>query len=210
MALSIDGDHVLAGQRRVALREFPRHVEWCHLQNVPRTHELEAAGAELRRSAFPDEQLSQFIRDVCQWGGYAGVRGRILKNNSIEVIRQRFGQALAALDVDPVTADSIRPALTSALCAVNQLRDLGRPSFASKHLRFLCPVLSPVLDSIIADEYGYPLSPEGYGDYAADCLRVASRLRLERVENPMSRVENAWFAGDVDMAVFALVALWSR
>jgi hypothetical protein len=52
------------------------------------------------------------------------------------------------------------PPRRAALAAVNQLCCLGRPSFASKHLRFLRPEHCPVLDSVLATTLGYRSSPE--------------------------------------------------
>lgn len=204
MPIVLQGNDLVAGRRRLPIRQVPGRVQ-LHLAKVEGTQALEASGVALRGAGFASGRLPEFIRQVCRWGGYPGIAGRVLKNNSPEAIRKRFVQAVAALE-----AAGDRPTRhVEALEAVSQLRGLGRPSFATKHLRFLCPRLCPVLDSLVAANFHYPMSPAGYRQYSADCLRLAAALGQLGITNPMQRPNQQWFAADVDMAVFALIAPWS-
>src|SRR6266849_5754677 len=124
MAIAVDANDLVAGSRRVPIRLVTQLVE-LHLAKVEGTQALEASGLLLRSARFASDRLPQFIREVCKWGGYAGIAGRVLKNNSLEMIRSRFVQAVAALDArgDPAARN------VEALEAVNELHGLGRPSF---------------------------------------------------------------------------------
>lgn len=204
MAISVNANDLVAGPRRLPIQQVPHLVE-LHLAKVEGTQALEASGLLLRGAGFDSERLPEFIREVCKWGGYAGIAGRVLKNNSLETIRSRFVKAVAALEAggDPSQRN------VEALQAVNELHGLGRPSFATKQLRFLYPKLCPILDSRVAANFGYPISPAGYRRYSDACIRTAAALGELGIRNPVGRPDGDWFAADVDLAVFALIAPWS-
>ena len=54
-----------------------------HLEENPATPTIEQYGALLVERRFPEGEIAEFVRMVCQWGGYAGVGGRVLKNNAL-------------------------------------------------------------------------------------------------------------------------------
>jgi hypothetical protein len=168
-----------------------------HLNVVGRTRTLEATAQQLVDADFPDDALVRFVMEVCAWGGYKGIAGRVLRRNSVEDIRIQFRSATKVLDANA-------PDVGAALAAVNQLCCLGRPSFASKHLRFLRPEHCPVLDSVLATTLGYSLNREGYRAFASDCATIAVWLQTASSVNPASRKEDRWYAADVEMALFAL------
>lgn len=171
------------------------------LKQYSDTVDLEIQGSSLVEKNFPASETAAFIRAVCSWGGYAGVAGRILKQNPIATIATRFRAAVAALDASS-------PSPSSALAEVNKLRGLGTPSFASKHLRFLRPKLCPVFDSILRDRLPYPFDGDGYSDFAADCAGLAAILTANKTVNPHPRRESSWFSADVEAALFASVNDW--
>lgn len=164
---------------------------------IERTLSLEAEAKRLLTTDFSRQQLSDFIRGVCAWGGYPGTADRVLEQNAWPDIERQFGRAITALTLDP-------PDLRRALRAVQRVRHLGL-SFASKHLRLLRPEICPVLDSTLSDTLSYPLHGHGYRRFSGDCLKVASLLQLVGVHNPMGREGGKWFAADVEMGLFVYV-----
>jgi hypothetical protein len=162
--------------------------------------QLEIFGQELLVYDFPVDKLEQFIRQVCSWGGYSGIAGRIFNHNSPIDIRQRFIEAAHILSQEPTDTKA-------ALREINTIKGLGTPSFSSKHLRFLFPETCPILDSV-NKSLGYTFNTEGYEQLVKDCATIADALEKAAISNPMNRPNNIWFAGDVDMALFAYLKGW--
>ena len=158
---------------------------------------LEVKARQLLTSDFSRQQLSDFIRNVCAWGGYPGTAARVLAQNTWPDIQRQFGSAIAALSLDP-------PNMISALRAVQRVRGLGL-SFASKHLRLLRPDACPVLDSTLSEKLGYPLDSRGYQRFSDDCQKVAALLQRLGVRNPLGRDGGRWYPADVEMALFVYV-----
>ena len=177
--------------------DFPALVD-AHLKAFPRTPAIEASGQHLCEAGFPEGPLESFVKDVCSWGNYAGIAGRVLKRNSLPDIRAVLIRAVAELDGDT-------PRYGAALHRVNTLNGLGEPSFASKHLRFLRPQHCPVFDSLLREGLPYSFDPEGYAQFAADCRELAHALKQAGVNNPRNRPQGVWFAADVEAAVYAHV-----
>ena len=193
MAVEITNNTIIIG---VVLQpsDFTKLVKH-HPVRLSDTRELEQEASCLRAAGFPEERLASFIRKVCKWGGYAGIAGKVLKNNTLPMIQRRFVNATNALNSDT-------PDVQGALREINQIKGLGRPSFASKHLRFLRPDVCPVLDSIISNNLGYASDEHGYKQFSDDCLRIAETLEQHGVANPMDREGGKWFAADVEMALY--------
>jgi hypothetical protein len=177
------------------LQDFPTLVQ-LHLRHVPDTKKIEALGRDLVENKFTDSSLiEEFVKQVCNWGGYPGIWGRVLKRNEISDIQSRFQQALSLLKSNP-------PNVKEALYTITVLNSLDT-SFASKHLRFLCPQRCPVFDSVLMQRLTYPSDSSGYQEFAEDCFLIASRLYASGTENPLGRERGQWFAADVEMALFA-------
>jgi hypothetical protein len=171
-----------------------------HMENVPGTKQLEVEAATLQRDGYLERPLAQFIIHVCDWGGCYGdiIKHDVLDKNKkdpIHEIRDHFIKAGNALAQTP-------PDVSQALREITQINGRG-PSFGSKHLRFLCPHLCPVLDSILSANLRYPLNESGYTQFSDDSLAVAKMLEEQGVRNPM-RKKGGWFAAEIDMALFAL------
>ena len=164
---------------------------------IEKTLSLEVEAKRLLTANFSHQQLSDFIRGVCAWGGYPGTAERVLEQNAWSDIQGHFGKAIAALSLDP-------PDIKSALRAVVRVRHLGL-SFASKHLRLLRPDVCPVLDSTLSENLGYPLDSRGYQRFSEDCQKVAALLQRLGVHNPLGRDDGKWYPADVEMALFVYV-----
>lgn len=179
----------------VQLADFPKLVE-RHLRRYSDTPALEIGGSQLRSVDFAEQQLALFIRRVCTWGGYPGIGGRIIKQNSMVKIRGCFRAAMARLELDA-------PDISGALNEINHICSLGTPSFASKHLRFLRPDICPILDRIVSDRLNYSFTIYGYRELATDCSKIANLLQYNQIINPRHRDENRWYVSDVEMAIFS-------
>jgi hypothetical protein len=175
---------------------FPDLIQQ-HPQGVEVALALEAKGRTLSSGNLSRKRLSDFIQSVCEWGGYPKTAERLVQGNPWASIREQFGRAIAALE-------GKRPNVRFAVRELCRLRYLA-VSFASKHLRFLKPEVCPVLDGILSQKLGYPLNPRGYGRFSSDCQQVADVLQEAQVENPFSREAGAWFAAEVEMALYVHV-----
>ncbi len=166
------------------------------------TQPLEADGYALRTSS-PMEwaNLEAFIKDVCRWGDYAGISGRVLKskNNARAKIQRKVGDAILQLS-------SAVPDIVGALRSMMEIKGLG-VSFASKHLRFLFPEHCPVLDSILSSRLFYELSADDYGRFAAACKRMAAELNSAKIDTTFPG-QSGWRPSDVEAALYAWINEW--
>jgi hypothetical protein len=183
----------------IRIREFEL-LFLRHIEAFPRTASIEAMGAALIQSDFPGDDVRAFVKDVCGWGNYSGIAGRVLKDNPIDTICDTFRAAALDLQVDPTHC-------AGALAKVNRIAGLGQPAFASKHLRFLRPEFCPVFDSLLYEALPYSYDTNGYGRFAVDCAILAARLQKSEVVNPRRRPKGVWFAADVEAAIYAYIAL---
>ena len=195
MPVQVKANSVVFGKATIPLTKFTGLVE-KHLCTVPETRDLEREGARLRAVDFSEPDLERFVRRVCKWGGYAGTAGRVINQNPSTKISEQFRGANSALEMNP-------PNVTGALREINRIKHLGRPSFASKHLRCLRPDVCPILDSIVSEKLNYAYNVRGYGQLSKDCLRVAEALQALGIPNPMHREQGSWYAADVEMSLFA-------
>jgi len=85
------------GKISLKLSDFTDLVE-LHLRNWIGTRDLERQAIKLSDIDFEEQQLIRFIRDVCIWGNYAGIAGRVIKQNDINMLREKFKDALNELD----------------------------------------------------------------------------------------------------------------
>ena len=138
---------IYLGKYSFRLSNFPQYLQFFLREWGSSTKELEEQGKLVTANEFPEDDLRSFIRNVCIWGNYAGIAGRVLKQNDINIIRSSFISAWKLLD-------SNNPDIERAMLEINRIKNLGTPSFSSKHLRFLHPQLCPVLDSIICHRLG--------------------------------------------------------
>jgi hypothetical protein len=179
------------------LPEFPDLVA-LHLRVVPGTKELEEQGRNLITSVFSPHLLQNFIRDVHQWGATFRNLETVLQNAK----PSHFISAWNALSTQP-------PMVGRALDSLMEIRGLGI-SYSSKHLRFLCPEYCPILDSNICKEFKYSEDSKGYRKLHSETMQIARLLEANKKLNPMERPDGKWYAGDVDMAIFASIQRKNR
>jgi len=202
MPLNILLTGVQVAGKLIPFADFPAYRA-RHLTRVLGTLDLEIRGNNLRSASFRAADLDSFIREVCRWGNYPGIAGRVLKRNVMTTLQDQFNAATSLLNVDQASTDV-------ALAAINKIKSLGTPSFASKHLRFLRPDICPVLDTIMSIRAGYAFTPGGYKMFSEHCLTVARVLSsvspLAAADSEVAR--KTWGAADVEMAVFAFLQGW--
>jgi len=170
----------------------------AHEAKYPTTREVERQGAALRLEDYPDTNVSDFVRAVCDWGGYSGIGGRILKRNTIEHIVSALRSASKFLEHE-------MPDFTNAMASLNSLNSLGTPSFASKHLRFLRPDICPVFDSLLQEALPYSFDATGFAQFSGDCISLAGTLTKSCSAKLSHRPNGEWYAADVEAAIFAYV-----
>lgn len=172
--------------------DFPKLI-LIHEDSFPRVLELEDEAQNLITSGFKAKGLRKYIPAVCKWGKYAGIGAKVVQSNSIKKIQDSFRAANTWLS-------SAKPRPEEALRCINQIKNLGRPSFASKHLRMMYPNICPVFDSVLNDKLPYSFNPSGYAEFAKDCAEVARLLNSNGVTNPLRKL---WLVADVERAIFA-------
>lgn len=172
--------------------DFPAAIT-RHRLEYPDTDLWEQSGKALVESEFQESDLARFIRQVCRWGGYYGIAGRVRKYNQPHIIGTAFRAASGSLaNNDP----------GAALRNINAIKGLGRPSFASKMLRFLDPQQCAVLDSVIAKHTGHAETVDGYVLFLRDCANAAQSLNANEANNP-ARGDGKWLVADIEGALFA-------
>jgi hypothetical protein len=156
--------------------DFPTLLK-AHLKRNTNTAALERSGLALRKSTTINwADLETFIKEVCKWGDYAGIAGRVVKNNSRASITKNVNNVISKLSLTP-------PDLVGALNSMLEIKGLD-VSFASKHLRFLFPEQCPVLDSILSDRLFYERSPDGYKSFSSACEDIAAKLNAASIVCP--------------------------
>ena len=154
---------------------------------------METVAANLARTDFPEHASLRFLRQVCRWGGYYGIAARVCRDNQPESLRHAFVDASTLLsEGDPV----------NALRRINVLRGLRRPSFASKVIRFVAPQSAAILDRIISERTGFPLTAGGYEQLIQASSKIAVHLAEIGVPNPV-RSNGEWYIADIEAAFYA-------
>lgn len=173
---------------------FPRLIQ-KHRLEYPDTEIFENVATKLVLGGFEQNSAARFVRQICRWGGYYGVAGRVLNHNTHEDVAKALRGAWDIMS-------SVAPNLPDALCCINQLRHLGRPSFASKFLRFLSPTQAPILDGVISHSAGISMTVRGYGELVRQCHLAEAALVAQGIRNPVRR-NGAWPIADIEAAFYA-------
>jgi hypothetical protein len=179
------------GHYELADQDFPDRIQ-RHRIEFPDVEILERIAADLTTAGFPESRTLRFVRQVCRWGGYYGIAERVRRDNESGV-SQSFVCAWENLT---------RGDIVGALAEINRLKGLGRPSFASKFLRFLAPQSAPILDRIISNQTGFQLTTVGYGQLIQACHAAATQLTDVGVLNPV-RSNGQWYIADIEAALYA-------
>jgi len=162
-----------------------------HRHRYNLTGDCEARAVRLRSSCFPPRATGDFVREVSQWARYAGMGQRIVTQNRGKLTKA-FREANDLLSRNDVIG---------ALKRLNELRQLGGVSFASKHLRFLAPDRAVVLDSVLERGLGYAMNAAGYRRFLDHCHELAAQLDACGVNDPC-RHDGKWLIADVEGALF--------
>jgi len=181
------------------------HMNHMHHKNKDNLH-MESLGKQLIEYKFDYDLLQNFIQKVCNWGGHDGIATRVINQNSKNHLVYTFSEAYTYLIGKQHNA-------AKALSIINELKHLGRPSFASKHLRFLSPEYCPILDTIIGNQFRLPLNEQGYDLLLQNYNKIARKLRVRKIELPKCRQRKnpfEWYMSDIDMAIFADLKKWQR
>jgi hypothetical protein len=206
MSIEIQSEGIRWPNHEVLWKSFVSHQQ-KHREHCPNTGTIEDVGrnivAEITRGVPQD-----FIQSVCTWGGYPGIAGRVRNRNTPEHIQEQFAKALDALGPHPMASNYV-----PALVAVNAIRELGTPSFASKHLRMLRPDACGVLDKLVSESTKYSNDASGFAEYSGICVQIAATLNKIASTEPTLlnrlRPKGEWLAGDVDAVVFAEIRNWA-
>jgi hypothetical protein len=201
MPIRIVNQAVVIGSHHIVAEDFTGLVQ-RHLGQVADTREIESDTERMQRAQRPDEEWKDFVKQVIVWGGGRHrILGRVMDSNSPSTIRNTLQEAARKLSEVP-------PNIGDSLDVVQWINGLG-VSYGSKVLRFLRPDICPVLDSRISEEAGYSNDSSGYCQYAFNASKIARFLETNSIGNPMQRSQGAWFAGDVDMALYAKIQGWA-
>jgi hypothetical protein len=168
----------------------------AHRMEFPDTAVFEDVAVSLIDSGFELNSCIRFVRQICRWGGYYGIAARVLGANQPNNIQAALQESYLMLVADPPNNQA------QALARINQLHQLGRPSFASKFLRFLCPSRAVILDRIIGENSQLPVSLNGYAQASRSCIATATTLNGIGILNPI-RANGIWLAADVEAAFYA-------
>lgn len=115
------------------------------------TKKVEQIGTDFLRSPS-DEKAYEFSRRVCEWGRGQRVWGNLNRFHSPEELGAKIRAWL-------IEAHELPPGEAIVMGAA--IKGL-RVSFASKHLRLLCPSKFGVLDEVISEGFGLALNEAGY------------------------------------------------
>lgn len=190
MELMFEGGKMGFVSLSMPLQDFGKYL-LQGLNSDPTTRSVEQTAQQLILGGFNGADAEHFVKAVCRWGNYAGVGGRVLKNNMLADVVVALSDAYAA-----TCSDKIDVALGHLL----KLKCLA-VSFASKHLKFLDPTKHVVLDSVISARLGYPLTVSGYCRFVDDCHAILKRLQDDGIPTT-STAYPIWRLADVEMAIF--------
>lgn len=171
------------------LTDYAIHLQ-SHVSQYPKTSVVEKIGKQYVANGFPIATTEEFVREVCRWGNYPGVAGKVLKANDLSVVRDYLCSAH-----HKITSNDPRGAIE----AVTSIKCLA-VSFGSKHLKFIAPDHAVVLDSVISERLGYPRDARGYADFLKDCFSIRDMLNSASI--PATPKRPTWRVSDVEMAIF--------
>jgi hypothetical protein len=177
----------------IPLADFPTLLA-SHVSKYKTTSAMEVLGRRIKRNKFPLADVEFFVKEVCRWGNYAGVSGKMLKHNSLADIQARLVNSSFELDANNPEG---------AISEITAIKCLG-VSFGSKHLKFLNPAKAVVLDSIISERLGYKRNIAGYVEFLDECFSIRNILNKAGIDASPSR--KRWRVSDVEMAIFKSIS----
>ena len=211
--MEIHNNTLHLGRRKTPLEKFPDLVVWNYKRGYPsfikRHFPLEQRGDKWGNRLPSANKVEQFFWDVCIWGGFPGIAGRVLKkdNNEQGAVDKAFRAA------HKLVRAKKRGKAVEKLMA---LYGLGL-SFVSKQLRMMFSRNCVVLDGKLQEKLPYTPDSRGYDDFCHDCEQMAKILNAKGIKYPQERLQQIsdnydvvvtrakWRAADVEFAIFACV-----
>lgn len=143
--------------------------------------EADLAAARLIDDISASNALA-FSESVCLWGGGSRVWGKMKKLNSKGHLGSLLSEWLNSALHGTLLNDEL-------IAYGNAIPGLGI-SFASKHLRILCPDRHAVLDEVVSKGFGFANNPAGYRLF----LQFLHDFKIKyNLEMPLSEIESALF-----------------
>ena len=185
----------------IFLRDFPKMLGiYFQVLMVDKSlhYALENLGDRLYQRYFSPNNLDVpcFVKRVCEWGGYPGIYGRVLKNNTRREIADALNHA-----ADLVYSEDV----AGAIATVKTLNGL-EASYASKHLRMLCSRECVAYDSVLMGKFAKCYGKSdcyGYAEFCALCVELAKTLNKDYPGIPNAEREGGeWRAADIEAAIF--------
>lgn len=155
------------------------------------TARVEDLGQALIAGRFDIDRCCEFIAAVMEWGGGYRNRDKVLNNNTHDFIQETLQNAHSSIQEDQIG---------NALDQITNLQSLG-VAFGTKILKFLDPTRCVVLDRVISNRLGYPLSSEGYLSFIDDCATIRDALTAGNLTRHDGQ---AFRLADVEMAIYRI------
>ena len=206
--MELQGGILGIGKYQIPLSAFPC-LFVAYASSTPlfmkRHFRLEQQGDKWREHGITDDDVEEFISDVCAWGGVSRVLGMIRENDDAAVVKA-FHNALK------LAQDGKQGQAVDVLQGLNGMRI----SVASKQLRMMSSHNCVVLDSILQEVLPYEATPTDYEGFCNDCGRVVKTLNHEGIEFPQkalkqicheygiaeATIRSEWRAADVEAVIF--------
>jgi hypothetical protein len=130
-------------------------------------------------SQLTAQQKWEFCKDVCTWGGRAGLASNLDKHKNA---RQKLFDWLNESALTTNTVQAITKGVSIAGLGI---------SFASKHLRFISPRSHATFDALLSQVINQPLTPEGYGKF----IDLLTSIRaLHQLQDDIATIEFGLFS----------------
>lgn len=165
--------------------EIPELLK-SHRKNWEPSARLEEEAQSLIAEDFPHLRSAEFSEQVIRWGRGQRFVGRFRQRNNDGDIASSLKRAVLMANSGEITL---------AVSELQKLKYLGQ-SFASKLVRFMCPIDAVILDEVIRNRLGYQETAAGYEEFLADCRAV---LEVAQQKYPELRI------CDVEAAIFAKI-----
>lgn len=203
--LTITNDSVCfnkSGNPPISLREFPNlYKEFCNFTRNGTSwdpRDLEERGSEVLARVTNRETPSGiycFACCVCVWGGVMRAWGQVHnKKNSVLHARRQIKNAVRKAE-----RRLHKNEVQEAFDVFNESVDGFGDTATSKVLRMLVPDKAVAIDSILKRKLG--ISPETYGDWCAECCRLAKELQKKRYRHTVDP-KRKWKAADVESVIY--------
>ena len=179
---------------------------------LKRHFSLEKQGTEWRENGLGNDDVREFICEVCRWGGDPRLIPRIQKGKEGQKFTPARVRGVFRHAIELVGDEKQDQAVQHIQ---NKIHGLG-PSYSSKQLRMIFPEICVAFDSILRRCLPYDGDAAGYQDFCSDCVQMAAILNkrgdcayphkelkeLCHKHNLKFSVSKKWRAADFEAAIF--------